>query len=252
MEINLKGRVALVTGASGAIGRSIAIFLAQSGARVFAGCHVEDSPNSRELLRQCTEQGVKIELLPFDVGDMGSTREAVGRAEQLAGKVDILINCAGMTRDAPFRRMSEDQWKQVMHVNLDSVFNTTRAVIEGMMTRGWGRIVNISSINGQKGQYGQVNYSASKAGMHGFTMALAQEAARKGVTVNTICPGYIDSPMIRAVPENIRSKILETIPAGRFGEPRDVAAAVTFLCSEQAAFINGANLAVNGAQYTSA
>ena len=147
--------------------------------------------------------------------------------------------------------MTSEQWQQVMSVNLDSVFNSTRQVIDGMTQRGWGRIVNISSVNGQKGQFGQTNYSASKAGVHGFTMALAQEVARKGVTVNTIAPGYIDSPMINAVPQPVREKILEGIPSGRFGMARDIAAAVTFLCSPQASYITGAQLPVNGGLFVS-
>ena len=147
--------------------------------------------------------------------------------------------------------MTADQWRQVMSVNLDSVFNSCRVVIEGMCNRGWGRIVNISSVNGQKGQFGQTNYSASKAGVHGFTMALAQEVARKGVTVNTIAPGYIDSPMIHAVPQAIRDKILEGIPTGRFGMGRDIASAVTFLCSPQASYITGAQIPVNGGLFVS-
>ncbi len=252
MEINLKNRIALVTGGSGAIGSFICAYLYRAGAKVIGSCHALDTPSAREMVKVCKEQGVHVEIEPFDVGDPDSAAAAVRNVEKNWGPVDILVNCAGITRDAPLRKMNHDQWKQVLQVNLDSVFNTTQPVIEGMLARGWGRIVNISSINGQKGQFGQTNYSAAKAGMHGFTMALAQEVARKGVTVNTVSPGYIDSPMIRAVPENIRNKILEGIPAGRFGEPRDIAAAVTFLCSEQAAFVNGANLAVNGAQFTSA
>ncbi|HZR34544.1 MAG TPA: acetoacetyl-CoA reductase [Nevskia sp.] len=252
MEISLKNRLALVTGGSGAIGSYICAYLYRAGARVVGSCHALDTPNAREMIKVCKEQGVHVEMAPFDVGDAESAEGAVRHIERTWGPVDILVNCAGITRDAPLRKMSLDQWRQVLHVNLDSVYNTTRPVIEGMLARGWGRIVNISSINGQKGQFGQTNYSAAKAGMHGFTMALAQEVARKGVTVNTVSPGYIDSPMIRAVPENIRNKILEGIPAGRFGEPRDIAAAVTFLCSEQAGFVNGANLAVNGAQFTCA
>jgi len=252
MEISLKNRLALVTGGSGAIGNFICAYLYRAGAKVVGSCHAADTPSAYEMIKACKEQGVHVEIAPFDVADAESSAAAVRHIEKTWGPVDILVNCAGITRDAPLRKMTTEQWQQVMHVNLDSVFNTSRAVIEGMLTRGWGRIVNISSINGQKGQYGQTNYSASKAGIHGFTMALAQEVARKGVTVNTISPGYIDSPMIRAVPENIRSKILEGIPAGRFGEPRDIAAAVTFLCSDQAGFVNGANLPVNGAQFTSA
>lgn len=251
MDIHLKNRVALVTGGSGAIGSYICAYLFRAGARVAGSCAAPDTPSAKALQATCRKEGVDVELVSFDVSDPEACANAVSKIEAEIGPIDILVNCAGITRDAPLRKMRVDQWRDVMRVDLDSVFNTSRPVIEGMVTRGWGRIVNISSINGQKGQFGQTNYSAAKAGVHGFTMALAQEVARKGVTVNTVSPGYIDSPMIRAVPENIRAKILETIPAGRFGDPREIAAAVTFLCSEQAAFVNGANLPVNGAQYTS-
>jgi acetoacetyl-CoA reductase len=248
MRVDLEGRHALVTGGTGAIGSRICATLAQAGARVTANCAEFDLPAAREQQARWRAEGLEIGLEPFDVASFEASAAALARL----GPVDILVNCAGITRDAPLRRMQPHQWQDVLRVNLDSVFNVSRHVIEGMCERGWGRIVNISSVNGQKGQFGQTNYSAAKAGVHGFTMALAAETARKGVTVNTVSPGYIDSPMIRAVPEDIRARILEGIPAGRFGQPQDIADAVTFLCAEQAAFITGANLPVNGGQFMSA
>lgn len=251
MEISLKNRVALITGASGAIGRQISLYLNRAGATVIGNCVPGDVAMAEELLERAREHDIRIELAAFDVSDFDTARDAIADIEKRHGHIDILINCAGITRDAPLRRMTSEQWQQVMSVNLDSVFNSTRQVIDGMTQRGWGRIVNISSVNGQKGQFGQTNYSASKAGVHGFTMALAQEVARKGVTVNTIAPGYIDSPMINAVPQPVREKILEGIPSGRFGMARDIAAAVTFLCSPQASYITGAQLPVNGGLFVS-
>jgi acetoacetyl-CoA reductase len=252
MMIDLSGRRALVTGGSGAIGRSICLYLARAGVHVIANCTEDDFPAAQQHFAALREPIQEIAVSAFDVSDPLSCAVALTQIEQAHGEIDILINCAGITRDAPLHKMSIDQWQQVMRVDLDSVFNVSRPLIAGMLARGWGRIVNIASVNGQKGQFGQTNYSAAKAGVHGFTMALAQEVARKGLTVNTVSPGYIDSPMIRAVPDGIRHRILESIPAGRFGDPADVAAAVVFLCSAHASFINGANLPINGAQYTSA
>lgn len=247
MQIDLAGRHALVTGGTGAIGSRICAALARAGARVTANCAEFDLAAAQEQRARWRAEGLEIALEPFDVASF----EACAAAQARLGPVDILVNCAGITRDAPLRRMQPQQWQDVLRVNLDSVFNTSRQVVEGMCERGWGRIVSLSSVNGQKGQFGQANYAAAKAGIHGFTMALAQETARKGVTVNTVSPGYIDSPMIRAVPEDIRGRILEGIPVGRFGLPEDIAAAVVFLCSSQAAFITGVNLPVNGGQFIS-
>ncbi len=249
MNIHLKDRVALVTGGSGAIGRIICVYLARAGAKVVGNCSSMDADSARKLQADAKEHGWDIGMAAFNVGDFDETQAAIARIEEDYGPIDILVNAAGITRDAPIKRMEMSQWQAVMKVNLDSVFNTCRHIAPGMAERGFGRIINISSINGQKGQFGQVNYSAAKAGMHGFTMALAQEVARKGVTVNTISPGYIDTPMIRAVPEKIREQILDGIPAGRFGDPRDIAAAVTYLASDQASFVTGANLSANGGQF---
>jgi acetoacetyl-CoA reductase len=238
-------RHAVVTGGTGAIGTEICRQLAQAGYRVTAIGHpaeAERLPAWRQALQQ-DGFGLGAELC-----DLADWDACVALAPRLC-EVDILVNAAGITRDARLAKMTRAQWREVMSVNLDSVFNLTRQLIEGMCARGYGRIVNISSVNGQKGQAGQTNYSASKAGLHGFTMALAREVAGKGVTVNTVSPGYIDTPMIRQVREDIRAQILKEIPVGRFGTPADVARAVLFLVDDAAGFITGADLSVNGGQY---
>lgn len=252
MKIELDGKRALVTGGTGAIGSRICATLAGAGAQVIAVCQPSDLANAQTLQQQWQQGGLRITLAAFDASDFADCERSVQALEAEHGSIDILVNCAGITRDAPLRRMTAAQWQQVQRVNLDSVFNVTRQLVEGMSTRGWGRVVNISSVNGQKGQFGQTNYSASKAGVHGFSMALAYEVARKGVTVNTVAPGYVDSPMINAVPAEIRGKILESVPVGRFGTPDDIAGAVTYLCSPQAAYITGTQLSVNGGFYMGA
>lgn len=252
MQIKLDGRVALVTGASGALGRHICAYLNRAGAKVIGACLPSDMPAAETMLAEARAQGIHLDMVPFDVSSPENAKTAIEGIEAKHGHIDILVNVAGITRDAPLRRMTAEQWQAVINVNLNSVFNCTKPVIEGMAARGWGRIVSIASVNGQRGQYGQTNYSASKAGIHGFTMALAQEMARKGVTVNTVAPGYMDSPMVNAVPAEVRARILENIPMGHFGDPKDIAAAVTFLCSPQAAYITGAQLPVNGGFYFSA
>jgi len=188
---------------------------------------------------------------PADVSDFDNCRHLVERVEQQHGSVDILVNAAGITRDASLRKMTPQQWHELMRVNLDGVFNMCRHVVEGMVARGFGRIVNISSVNGQTGQFGQTNYSAAKAGVHGFSMALARETARKGVTVNTVSPGYCDTPMVAAVPAEIRAQIIADIPVGRLGLPSDIARAVAFLTADDAGYITGANLPVNGGYFMS-
>lgn len=252
MNLRLDGRRALVTGGTGAIGSAISVRLAGMGAAVTAVCLPAEREAARAQTAGWQAQGLRIDIADFDVADAEASEAAIRALAERHGGPDILVNCAGITRDAPLRRMTIAQWQQVLRVNLDSMFNTTRMVVDDMAGRGWGRIVNISSVNGQRGQFGQTNYAAAKAGVHGFTMALALEVARKGVTVNTVAPGYVDSPMIRAVPEAIRADILRAIPAGRYGTPDDVAAAVGFLCSDQASYITGAQLPVNGALYLSA
>lgn len=252
MQIKLDGRVALVTGASGTIGRQICTYLGRAGAEIAGSCLPSDMPVAETMLAEAKTQGIHIDMVPFDVSSPEKAAAAIRGIEAKHGHIDILVNCAGITRDAPLRRMTAEQWQAVINVNLNSVFNCSKPVIDGMAERGWGRIVSIASVNGQRGQYGQVNYSASKAGIHGFTMALAQEMARKGVTVNTVAPGYIDSPMVNAVPEKVRAHIIESIPMGHLGSPEDIAAAVTYLCSPQAAYITGAQIPVNGGFYFSA
>ena len=198
--------------------------------------------------RRCAA-GHELSLVQRDVTCFDSYAATVTRVEESVGAVDILVNCAGITRDSKLANMDRDTWNEVLTTNLDSVFNITRQVVEGMTERGFGRIISISSLNGEKGQFGQTNYSAAKAGMHGFTKALAQEVARKGVTVNTVSPGYMDTKMVRAVPEDIREQILQQIPLGRFGTTTEIGAVVGFLASEDASYVTGANFSVNGGHH---
>jgi acetoacetyl-CoA reductase len=185
-----------------------------------------------------------------DVTDTESCTQCIANVEEMTGStVDILINNAGITRDGMFKKMSWEQWDEVLTANLDSMFHMTRLVINGMLEKGWGRIVNISSVNAQKGQFGQANYSAAKAGIHGFTKALAQEVAAKGVTVNTVSPGYVMTPMVAKIPEEVRAKIVKQIPVGRLGEPEEIGRAVAFLCDEKSGYITGSDLSINGGQH---
>lgn len=246
--MSLQGKVALVTGGTGGIGSAICKKLAAAGAKVVATYIEEDSVAQAWQARMAAE-GVDAAIVRCNVADFDSCRAMGEKLNAEMGGVDILINNAGITKDGTFRKMSTDQWNAVLTVNLDSVFNVTKQFVDGMMTKGWGRVVNISSINGQKGQFGQTNYSAAKAGMHGFSMALAQETAKKGVTVNSVSPGYIGTEMVMAVPEEVRNQIVAQIPVGRLGKPDEIAALVTFLASDDAAFITGANIAANGGQH---
>lgn len=246
----MNGRIAVVTGGTGTIGTEICKHLAAGGYRVVAlclpgmpDCQLEDWETAR------TSEGLTMYARGCNVADFDDTEKTFRQIENEIGPVSVLVNAAGITRDAALRKMSVEQWRAVLSANLDSVFHTTRCVIEGMMERGFGRIVNISSVNGQKGQFGQANYAASKAGMHGFTMSVAREGARKGVTCNTVSPGYIESPMIMAVPEEHRAKIVAEIPVGRFGKPSEIARVVAFLAAEESAFITGADISVNGGQH---
>ncbi len=245
-------RIALVTGGMGGIGTAVCRKLAKSKDNVVVANCLPGYAQKDEWLQQMRKDGFdNVHAAEGDVSDFASTVAMVKKIESEIGPVDILINNAGIVRDNVLKKASETDWTSVINSNLNSVFNVTRNVIDGMAERGWGRVINMSSVNGQRGQFGQTNYSASKAGVHGFSMALAAETARKGITVNTVSPGYVDSPMIRAVPEDIRGRILDGIPAGRFGQPQDIATAVTFLCAEQSGFITGANLPVNGGQFMS-
>ncbi|MGH8614599.1 MAG: acetoacetyl-CoA reductase [Gammaproteobacteria bacterium] len=247
MKTSLEGRVALVTGGTGGIGAAICVQLAASGAKVATNYRNEEK--ARKWLAETKAKGYDFTIYRVDVSDFDACQRMVESLAKELGPVDILVNNAGVTKDVTLRKMGKEQWDTVLRINLDSVFNVTRQVVQGMMDRGYGRIVNISSINGQKGQVGQSNYSASKAGMHGFTMSLAQEVARKGVTVNTVSPGYIATDMVMAVGEEIRNQIIAQIPVGRLGTPEEVAYLVDFLVSDQAAFINGADFAQNGGQH---
>jgi len=236
-------RVAIVTGGTRGIGRSIAETLHKAGYKVAANYAGND-----EAAKKCSEE-TGIRCYRFDVSNYDSCAGGVKAIERELGPVDILVNNAGITRDAVLHRMTPQQWGEVIATNLTSCFNMCRLVIEGMRERGFGRIVNIGSINGQAGQYGQVNYAAAKSGIHGFTKALAQEGAGKGVTVNAIAPGYIDTDMVRAVPPNVLEKIVARIPVGRLGHAEEIARGVLFLVADDAGFITGSTLSVNGGQY---
>ena len=236
-------RVALVTGGTRGIGRAIVERLKADGMKVAAGYSGnEDAANA------CAKE-LGVMVIKGNVGSYADCERAVQAVEAELGPVDVLINNAGITRDGFFHKMTPEQWGEVIRVNMDSVFNMTRQVIEGMRDRGWGRIINISSINGQKGQVGQTNYSAAKAGMIGFTKALALENAAKGVTVNCIAPGYIDTEMVAAVPEHVLKSIIGQIPVGRLGKGEEIADMVSFLAGERAGFVTGATLSLNGGQY---
>ncbi len=245
-----KGRTALVTGGTGGIGVAICRRLCDEGAKVVAGYNMGGNhEKARAWQQQQKEEGYEIGIAYGDVRELESCKKCVQDVETLVGPVDILVNNAGVTRDSMFRKMSWDQWNDVIRSNLNSLYNMTSLIINGMIQRGYGRIVNISSVNAQKGQLGQTNYSAAKAGMHGFTKALALEVAAKGVTVNTISPGYIATKMVMAIPEEVRKKIVEDIPVGRLGDPSEVARAVAFLTSDDAGYLTGSNLAINGGQH---
>ena len=242
-------RVAVVTGGMGGLGEAICVKLSAMGDKVVA-TYSPGNTKSAQWLEEMKKQGHQFYAVEVDVADYESCQRAVKQIEAEFGPIDVLVNNAGITRDMTFRKMDKASWDAVMKTNLDSVFNMTKPVIDGMADRGWGRIINVSSVNGQKGAFGQTNYSAAKAGMHGFTKALALEYARKGVTVNTISPGYIGTKMVLAIPKDILdSKIVPQIPVGRLGKPEEVAGLVAYLCSEEAAFVTGANIAINGGQH---
>jgi acetoacetyl-CoA reductase len=245
------GKVALITGGTGGIGTEICRRLTRYGRHVVAGYLPSDGEVAREWQLQRRREGLSIDIVAGDVASFDSSAEMVREIERRLGSVDILVNCAGITRDKTLRNMDEDQWHAVLTTNLSSIFNVTRHVLEGMISRGFGRIISISSVNGQKGQFGQTNYSAAKAGVHGFTMALAQEVAEKGITVNTVSPGYVATDMTRAIPDNIRTNIITQIPMKRMARPEEIAHVVAFLSADETTYITGANLPVNGGLYMS-
>ncbi len=237
------GRVAIVTGGTRGIGAAISVGLKEAGCTVAANY----GGNAEVAAKFTEETGIK--AYKWDVSDFDACAAGVKQVEEELGPVDVLVNNAGITRDGTMHRMDFEQWNAVIQTDLSSCFNMCRCVIEGMRSRSFGRIVNIGSINGQAGQYGQVNYAAAKSGIHGFTKALAQEGAAKGITVNAIAPGYIDTEMVRAVPEEVLKKIIAKIPVGRLGHAEEIARAVAFLCADDAGFITGSTMSVNGGQH---
>jgi acetoacetyl-CoA reductase len=243
----MQSRVALVTGGTGGIGTAIVKKLADMGHRVATNYRSEEKAKAWQ--ERMKADGYDVALVKGDVTSPDEAAAMVHEVEQKLGPVEILVNNAGITRDGTFHRMKPEQWTEVINTNLNSVFNVTRPVIEGMRDRKWGRIIQISSINGLKGQYGQANYAAAKAGMHGFTISLARENAKLGITVNTISPGYIATDMVMAVPEDVRAKIVADIPTGRLGTPEEIAYGVGFLAAEEASWITGSNLDINGGHH---
>ena len=244
-------RVAVVTGGIGGLGSEICRYLARSGRKVIAGDLAARGERIEAFRAEMAEFGGEVDFEPLNVADFDACADFAVRIGAAHGAISTLVNAAGITRDTCLRKMTRDQWNEVLTVNLGGVFNMCRQVVDGMTAQGFGRIVNISSVNGQTGQFGQTNYSAAKAGMHGFTMALAREVAKKGVTVNSISPGYCDTPMVRAVPDDIRQQIIASIPVGRLGEPREIARTVAFLTDDDAGYITGANIPVNGGYFMS-
>ena len=243
-------RIAYVTGGMGGIGTAICQRLHKDGYTVVAGC----GPNSQRKARWLDEQkalGYEFVASEGNVADWDSTAKAFEKVKKDVGEIDILVNNAGITRDVVFRKMTHEDWVAVIDTNLTSLFNVTKQVIDGMIERGFGRVINISSVNGQKGQFGQTNYSTAKAGIHGFTMALAQEVATKGVTVNTVSPGYIGTDMVKAVKPEVLSKIVDSIPVRRLGEPWEIASIVAWLASEESGFSTGADFSLNGGLHMS-
>ncbi|WP_374276807.1 acetoacetyl-CoA reductase [Azonexus sp.] len=242
-------RVALITGGMGGLGEAICIKMAALGYKVVT-TYSPGNTKAADWLKNMNNMGYGFKAYPCDVTDFDSAKACVEAVAKEVGPVDVLVNNAGITRDMTFRKMTKADWDAVMSTNLDSVFNMTKQVMDGMVERKWGRVINVSSVNGQKGAFGQTNYSAAKAGMHGFTKALALEVAKQGVTVNTISPGYIGTKMVTAIPQEILdSKILPQIPVNRLGKPEEIAGLVAYLASDEAAFVTGANISINGGQH---
>jgi acetoacetyl-CoA reductase len=244
-------RVAFVTGGVGGIGSAVCKELAAKGLRVVAGYHPAEEAGAKERLKEWQSAGIDAHIVSGDVTNFASCAEKAQKILSEHGHVDVLVNCAGITRDKTLKKMTEDDWHAVINVDLNSLFNVTKQFIEAMTERGWGRIVNISSVNGKKGQLGQTNYSAAKAGVHGFTMALAQEVARKGVTVNSVSPGYTETAMTKSMPPDIIKGIVTQVPMGRMASPEEIAYTVGFLADERAGYITGTNISVNGGLFIS-
>ena len=244
-----KQRVVLVTGGMGGLGETISTKMVDAGYKVVV-TYSPSNTKSTEWVAGMKENGYDILAVPCDVADIDSCAKAVAQVQKQLGAIDVLVNNAGITRDMTFKKMDKVNWDAVMRTNLDSLFNMTKQVVDSMVERGWGRVINVSSVNGSKGAFGQTNYSAAKAGVHGFTKALALEVAKRGVTVNTISPGYIGTKMVTAIPKEVLdTKILPHIPVGRLGKPEEVAGLIIYLASEEAAFLTGANIAINGGQH---
>lgn len=240
----MDGKVAYVTGGMGGIGTPICQRLARQGFTVIAGCG--PSRDHKQWLDQQAAEGFTFYASVGNVADWESTVEAFAKVKAEHGPIDVLVNNAGITRDGVFRKMTLDDWRAVMDTNLNSLFNVTKQVVEDMVERQWGRIINISSVNGQKGQFGQTNYSTAKAGIHGFTMALALELASRGVTVNTVSPGYIGTDMVRSIRPDVLEKIVGTIPVKRLGTPEEIASIIAWIASDDAGFATGADFSLNG------
>jgi len=243
--------VALVTGGIGGIGSEISKKLSQGGYIVVATTFSKEIEKADEWIASQKEAGFDFLVEEADVTSFEACAEMIKRVEETVGPIEVLVNCAGITRDGFLKNMDKSNWDAVLSTNLDGVFNMTKNVLDFMLQRGSGRIINISSVNGQRGQFGQTNYSAAKAGMHGFTMALAQEVARKGITVNSVSPGYVATSMVMAIDESIRNELISQIPMQRLAEPVEIANTVKFLASSEASYITGANIPVNGGLFTS-
>ena len=244
-------RIVLVTGGMGGLGESICTKMADQG-YIVVTTHSPGNKTASDWLTGMKQRGYDFRAFAADVADFDSCKACVQKIESDVGPIDVLVNNAGITRDMTFKKMTKADWDAVIGTNLDSVFNMTKQVLDGMVDRTWGRVINVSSVNGQKGAFGQTNYSAAKAGMHGFTKALAYEVARKGVTINTISPGYIGTKMVTAIPQDILdTKIVPQIPLGRLGKPEEVAGLIIYLASDEAAFVTGANISINGGQHMS-
>ena len=238
-------RVALVTGGMGGLGEAICIKLAALGYKVVT-THSPGNTKAHEWLQTMNNMGYGFKAFPCDVADFDSCKACVEQVTKEVGAVDVLVNNAGITRDMTFKKMTKADWDAVISTNLDSAFNMTKQVMDGMLERKWGRVINVSSVNGQKGAFGQTNYAAAKAGMHGFSMALAQELATKGVTVNTVSPGYIGTDMVKAIRPDVLEKIVATVPVKRLGEPSEIASIIAWLASEEGGYATGADFSVNG------